>query len=220
MLSVLETRTFLAFFLKQKETAMKPRKFLPVVICFYCLLTAPSSYAAYEFYVSIEGATQGQFKGESTDPDHADQLVGIGYEHEIRVPPDTTTAQTSGRRQHGPIRIIKEFGAATPQIMQALVTNEMLPAVVIQFVRNAGQTGAEEVYHKITLVNATVSRIQQHTGFANALVAESTVRPYDTMELESVDFTYQRIVHESIVGGTSASDSWLPDDNGRLDPLR
>ncbi len=93
---------------------------------------------AYEFYISIEGQKQGKFKGESgrgapngegTDNGRGlgrNKIAGVRFVSEASSPRDVATGQASGKRIHKPILVTKEWGAASPQLFQALVTNENL----------------------------------------------------------------------------------------------
>ena len=89
---------------------------------------------AYEFYVSIEGTKQGKFKGESTREAHRDKIPALAFSYEVTSPRDVATGQASGRRQHGPVTFVKAWGAASPQLFQALTTNEVLKTVLFEFV--------------------------------------------------------------------------------------
>jgi type VI secretion system secreted protein Hcp len=162
---------------------------------------------AYEFYVTIEGTRQGAFKGESVREAHKDKIAGLSYQHEIRSPRDVATGQASGKRQHGPVIITKEWGPSSPQLFQALVTNEVLTSVGFEFFHTTPD-GLEEVYHTVKLVNATVSKIVQSTGTGESASSAKTTNDYDTHELEEVSFTYQRIEVENLVGQTAAEDDW------------
>lgn len=68
-------------------------------------------------------------------------------------------------------------GTASPQIFQALTTNEVLKSVVVTLPGGAGGT------YTIKLGNATVSDVKQYTELLNG---QPTV-------LEDVSFTFQRI---------------------------
>ncbi len=164
---------------------------------------------AYEFYVTIEGTKQGKFKGESIRDAHKAKLSGLSYRHEIKSPRDIATGQASGKRQHGPISITKEWGASSPQIFQSLVTNEILKSVLFEFIQTTPE-GAEEIYHTIKLVNATVSQVRYMTGGQTVEGSGSAKHSasYDTHELEEVSFTYQRIEIENKNGKTAAFDDW------------
>ena len=101
---------------------------------------------ANAFYVSIEGEAQGKFKGEAAFSKFgAGKITGVSFFMETVSPRDVATGQASGKRQHKPIRFTKEWGAASPQIYQALVTNEVLKSVLFEFVRTDSK-GAEEVH--------------------------------------------------------------------------
>lgn len=157
---------------------------------------------AYEFYVTIEGTKQNAFKGESVREDHKAKIAGLAYQHQIIAPRDISSGQASGKRQHGPVVITKEWGAASPQLFQALVTNEILTSVVIEFYHTTAE-GVEENYHTVKLKNATVSKIVQSTGSSS-----KTANTLDTHELEEISFTYQRIEMENLTHKTSAEDDW------------
>lgn len=156
---------------------------------------------AYEFYVTIKGTKQPNFKGESNRKIGEGKIAGLGLQHEIKSPRDLATGQASGKRQHAPITITKEWGAATPQIMQALCTNEVLKSVLFEFVRTNPE-GVEEVHYTITLANATISNVKQYVGDTRHDNAS------DTHELEDVSFTYERIEWDNKWDKTTAFDSW------------
>lgn len=162
---------------------------------------------AYEFYVTIEGTKQGKFKGESIREKHKEKIAGLSYSHEINSPRDVASGQAAGKRQHFPIKITKEWGPATPQIFQALTTNEVLKSVLFEFIKTTPE-GEETIYHTIKLVNATVSNVRQVTGKGESAESSKTTSTWDTHELEEVSFTYQRIEVENKTGKTMAFDDW------------
>jgi type VI secretion system secreted protein Hcp len=159
---------------------------------------------AYEFYVSIEGTKQGKFKGESVKEAHKEKIRGFGFFYEVKSPWDAATGQASGKRQHSPITITKPWGAATPQIFQALVTNEVLKRVVIEFVQTTPE-GTEEIYHRMTLSEAAIVQLKQYTQAAK--ISEQGVLD-EKMELEDVSFSFKRIEMTNLLGKTSATDEW------------
>jgi len=62
----------------------------------------------------------------------------------VRVSPrDPASGLPTGKRQHKPISFLKEWGAATPQLFQALVTNENLKTVKFEFLQVDKTTGKE-----------------------------------------------------------------------------
>ena len=156
------------------------------------------AFAAPQFYITVQGAKQGAFKGESTRHQHKRQMEGLAYSHEMQTPTNAATGRATGRLRHGAVTITKALGAASPQLMQALVTNETLKSVRFQFVRLAN-TGKEQVYVTIRLRNARVTQIRYDAGSAQAQAARK--------DLEHVSFTYDRIEVTSHTGKTTATAS-------------
>ncbi len=156
---------------------------------------------AYEFYITIEGTKQGKFKGESIRDKHKEKMEGLAFDWKVQSPRDIATGQASGKRQHMPIKITKEWGGASPQIFHALCTNEVLKSVLFEFIRTTAE-GAEEIHHTIKLTNATISELHPFIGMAKH--EERT----DVHELEEVSFTYQKIEIENKIAKTMAVDDW------------
>jgi type VI secretion system secreted protein Hcp len=164
---------------------------------------------AHEFYVTIEGSAQNAFKGESLVTAQAEKITGLSYLHQVSAPRDIATGLPSGRRQHGPITITKEWGASSPQILQALVTNEILKKVLFEFYQTTRE-GKLEKYYTVELTNATISNIKYLTGSGGDASASSakTSAQYDTHELEEVSFTYQKISVSHVTASTATTDDW------------
>jgi type VI secretion system secreted protein Hcp len=126
--------------------------------------------------------------------------------HEMIVPLDAGGNPT-GRRQHKPITITKRVGAASPQFFQALVSNEPLKSVTIDFTDSAERSvgtagGARRLVYRITLQDATVVRINQR------LEPATPVPNGGPPHLEEISFSYQSItVTFPGGGGHTASDS-------------
>jgi len=154
---------------------------------------------AYEFYVTIEGAKQGRFAGESPRSVWKGKLAGVGFSYEVTSPRDAAGGQATGRRQHGAVTFTKEWGAASPQLFTALVTNEVIKSALFEFVRT-NEVGVEYVFHTIKLTNASITAIHQY-------VATQEDADLDNAELEDVALTFRGIEIASLDGRTSASDS-------------
>src|SRR5579863_9864578 len=103
----------------------------------------------------VRGPVPGHPKNESSGMCHA-------FDFSVEAPRDTSTGQSSGKRQHNPIKITKEWGGATPQLYQFLVSEEVLTSVVIQL---GDQNGKPPKKHsrRIQLTNAVVRQIN-HVG--------------------------------------------------------
>ncbi len=159
---------------------------------------------AYEFYVSIEGTQQGKFRGESIREHFKDKIPGLRFAYEVKSPRDAATGMASGKRQHSFVTMTKQWGAATPQLFQACITNEVLTSVLFEFVHITIH-GHEEVHHTVKLTNASIAGIRQHVGDVDAAGSIGQIEP---SELETVSFAFQTIEIENKIGKTAASDSW------------
>jgi type VI secretion system Hcp family effector len=111
-------------------------------------------------YVTIQSKVHGPLRGHDK---HKDGWVGgLAFSYGVKSPRDISTGQASGKRQHNPITITKEWGASSPQLFQALWSNEVLDSVVIQFVDPNGNAPKKKS-RRISLANAVVSQIN-HIG--------------------------------------------------------
>jgi hypothetical protein len=73
-----------------------------------------------DIYISVEGTKQGKFKGETSmvkGPTGQSRVLKFSYG--VGSPRDVFTGQASGKRQHKPIVITREPGAASPQFYGA-----------------------------------------------------------------------------------------------------
>jgi len=151
-------------------------------------------------FVKITGTKQGQFKAPNAkSPAGAGGIPVLRFDSLASAPRDVATGQASGRRQWQPIRLTKEWDAASPQLLAALTTNEVLPTVVFEFYRS-DPTGKLALHYRISLKNATVAAMDSQLDLTGP--ASGGTRP----ELEVVELTFQSITVENVDGKTSATD--------------
>jgi type VI secretion system secreted protein Hcp len=154
---------------------------------------------ANSFYLSVKGAKQGDLKAESGKNKKQIQILGFSYG--VKSPRDPATGQASGKRQHKPVTIYKEWGVVSPQLFEALVTNEVLTSVIIDEVRT-GPKGVPEVYMEIRLTNATISEIT----IDPEKVEDQPI--WLNKETEAVSFVFEKIEIENKVSQVIAVDDW------------
>lgn len=163
---------------------------------------------SFQFYVTVKGKTQGQFKSESKKEARKDKwLEGVGIKMGSQVPADPNTGEVKGHRQHRPLTITKEWGASSPQFLQAHWTNEVLDEVIIEVVGRDEGGKKEKVMERITLNDAVVVDVDRYSDKS----AKDAVE-HDTHHLESISFRYRKILVENIDAGTSTSDDWNAPD--------
>jgi type VI secretion system secreted protein Hcp len=185
------------------------KRLLIAAVVAMVLIPATVANAAYNVMVSVKGAKQGQFKGES--PRGAkDKIDAIGFTFEIGSPRDAATGQASGKRQYKPLQITKQLGAASPQFFQALTTNEVLQSVTLEFTKT-NANGEEIVFYTIKLTNATIASIRQHTdndaGAAGDSAKHASVAG-GAQQLEDITFSFQKIEITNNESKTMAMDDW------------
>lgn len=168
---------------------------LGVALCLVCTVATAQTGAVSEFRMYVTGATQGKFTGESTDTLQKRGMIKIpSVDHEIVVPRDPASGLPTGKRQHKPLTITKEWGASTPQFFKAMVAGEVLTEVMIEL----WQQGVHIATTKLT--GARVAHVS-----AGWKVEEGTrsVGPRQT-----VSFTYQKIEWTYVPGNVTATDDW------------
>ena len=153
------------------------------------LLSAHPAQAADEFFVTINGAHQGFFHGESIQKGHERQITGLKYNYSVTVPiirDGGGGGESVGRPRQGPVVFEKEWGAATTQIYQALITGERLKTVTFEFYSVDPEGGQRQAF-RVTLTNALIVSIHQHVGDTQH---DSTL---DTRRYEDVTLSFQKI---------------------------
>jgi type VI secretion system secreted protein Hcp len=186
------------------------RKFaLLLALATAALATASPASAALNAYLKIKAQKQGDIKGSVTQKGRENSIQVFGVAHEIISPRDAASGLPTGKRQHKPITVTVPVDKATPLLFQALVSNEMLQNVTIDFWRGggaglsragAGATGVEQLYYKIELANAAVASI----------VLDSTSPGDDRLK---VSFVYQKITETFVDGGITTEDDWSAPQN-------
>ena len=163
------------------------------------VLVSAGYVQADNIYLSITAAKQGLLKGDGQKGLES-KIVALRFHSEVMSPRDAATGLPTGKRQHKPLTITKEWGPASPQLWLALVTNEVLTDVVIDFVGIDPKTpGTMTLSHTIKLTNASVSSIVQSTD----PLPNGTTR-----QLEDVSFTFQKIEIMDARAKTDVMDSW------------
>jgi type VI secretion system Hcp family effector len=143
------------------------------------------------FLVQIDGASQGRFAA----------IEGLGFHYQVGTIEyrNGATGESQNLPEHSAVIITKVWDAATPQLFQALVTNELLNEVVIEFHRSGGG-----VFQRMTLQRAQVVNLEQYMHFnaAGHSIAD------DPRQLEDVAFSFAEMSIENLDGNTSAN-VWL-----------
>ena len=133
-------------------------------------------------------------EGESTimTMDRESTIECVGFDYELITPREQTTGDLTGRRQHGPVTVLKPVDKSTPLLYKALCNNEPVNTAEFRFFRpSAGGSGAEEHIYTVLLENGYISSIK------------SIGR-----NMEEVSFVFQDITWTYEIGGATHKDSW------------
>ncbi|MFX0117565.1 MAG: type VI secretion system tube protein TssD [Candidatus Hodarchaeota archaeon] len=161
--------------------------------------------ASTRIFMILEGEQQGLIKGDVIDPDKAGYIECSSYRHSLITPREESTGMLIGKRQHKPVKITKSLDSATPLILKALITNEVINATIL-FIRTADS--GDEHYFTVILENGYVAGVSQLSEDAE-MGGESTSP--SKLPIEEITFVYSKIIWTYILNGNSSDDSW--DDN-------
>ena len=104
-------------------------------------------------YMRLKGSVQGEITGSVTRAGREGSIEILDCCHRISVPFDATSGLPSGERQHEPITIVKPVDKSSPLLYRALVNNEQIFELSIEFWRPT-ESGKEHQYYTIKLNNA------------------------------------------------------------------
>jgi type VI protein secretion system component Hcp len=100
---------------------------------------------------------------------------------QIGNPVDNTGGgKPKGKRPHGPLKVGKQWGAASPLLLQAVCNSENLLRVIIHIVE-VDPTGSDTIVHSLVLSNAVIQGMQP--------VASRTGRSLQSFTFISEDIT-------------------------------
>ncbi len=157
---------------------------------------------AHPMYVSFKGKTQGQLKAESKKNKRSDKWTEVlSVEMGSDIPIDPKSGRAKGARTHHPVKITKEIGATSPQLLQAHYKAEYFDEVVIEIAGRPPTGAGEVVVERITLTDALVCHVRR---FTPALTTDHAV--HDTDILEEISFSFRKIEIANIEASTSTSD--------------
>jgi type VI secretion system secreted protein Hcp len=131
----------------------------------------------------------------------------LSFNLQVVAPRDAQTGQASGKRQHQPVVITKQWDSSSPKLFQCVATNETLSEVTIEFVDNW-----------LTFKNAKFTDVVRKAGNVEDFTLEfedadtgtgAAGRPVrDDWELTEIALTFQKIRVSYAGGGKTASDDW------------
>lgn len=149
-------------------------------------------------WLTITGDIQGKISeqcgsrksiGNKSQTNHLDQIMIYAFSHE-------TSRQQNVN--HHELQIVKPIDRSSPLLNKAINDNETLECEIVLYRTN--QMGLQEIFYKIKLIKAHISRIQ-------------TINPHNIIESgnesqERISFIYESIAWEHCMANTSAYSFW------------
>jgi type VI secretion system secreted protein Hcp len=165
--------------------------------------------------ITTTGQKQGKFAGQNPVKARAGSSVVTRVDWEIEAPKDHHTGLATGKREHRPVVVEMPLDSAAINYKTAIVNNEVLSTVLINFYQTAAATlgqvggaggsgGESKAYYTIELKNAVVQKVQFIHPFTRSLDPEIKNRDLHI----KVSFTYQAITTTWTVGGKVFNDDW------------
>lgn len=160
------------------------------------LFFANSSHAIYLQYANIVGETQGVISDKASVYLDTGFMLNLGvstlYER------DAASGLPTGKRQHRPIKIVKEWGPSSPMLRRAYATHELLDIELVS-VESADSVvdNNDSPFLEIKLENVHISSIGPQRTI---MVGKRKVA------VEDVSFTFQKIEFEHKL---DEKDSWI-----------
>jgi len=182
---------------------MKPRKifFAFLAAAVFILLSEPA-WTALPSFMELEGETQGRIEGSSDIEGREGAIIVYAFGHSLNIPTDPQSGLPTGKRVHGPFKVLKAFDKSSPKLYQACATGEHLTNVTVKFYRTTAQ-GAEEHYFTIKLEDAVIVNISPSMP-TTFLEQNAQYR-----HMETVSFTYKKITWTWEPDGVESQDDWL-----------
>ncbi len=169
-----------------------------------CLLPAGTHAAPSVDVIITANGTTIPGSGSPNTPNN-NLINGLGFDHEVVVERDAATGQSTGRRQHKPIRIVKPIDKSTPLLYKAMLQNQVIAGEFRFWRPGTGPVGGGGVLQQYYTVAITGGRI---TGIRDWKTNTRDLSADRAGDLEEVSFTYTSITWTWVDGGITHTDTW------------
>ncbi len=148
--------------------------------------TTPAAFGKVQLILmTVERQPQIFFKGETTTPN---KIELKDFNFEVNTARDAATGMATGRRTNLPIVVNKIFGASSLQFYKALINNEALKTVTIEFY-TTDAAGNNALVNTIKLINARVSGYKQNiTSDQSGVTAPKGLLDEIKLVFQSIEF--------------------------------
>lgn len=145
-----------------------------------------------------------QFRAESTRSGHTDKTDVLSYTMDLKSTRDAASGQATGKRQYQPILLWKNSGASSPQFFQALVTNESIKKITLEFYRPDEVFKQNELAYTIELENASITGYRQVMGVPD----QAEFRAKGAGLYDEIRIVFEKITVTDKKARTQYNDAW------------
>jgi hypothetical protein len=149
-------------------------------------------------YLTLTGQTQGLISAGCSSLDSIGNKAQIAHLDQIMVYELSHSISREQNASHQPLIIQKPIDKSSPLLGKAISENELLTCI-LDFYR-INRLGANEIYYRIKLTEATIKNIRLHSP--------SSLRENGAQVTEAVSIAYKSITWEHPQAGTSAYSFW------------
>lgn len=125
---------------------------MPVQLSGLQTSTAAGAVAA-DIYLNVRTKRAGDLKGESTAPDHENEIIAHGFQFGLASGSAIGSSAATSRRQYKHLVVVKQLDSASTALMSALASNDEVKALKLSL-RKPG--AGQEDFFTITLGAARV----------------------------------------------------------------
>ena len=170
------------------------------------LISCQLSNAQGTMVMAVEGNIQGKFKPDSDfNSKFSDKIEVLGFVFEVSSPRDLATGMASGKKTYHPIVLWKKLGESSPQFYQAVIRNEAIKKITIEYHRPDPSSGnAKVLAYTIVLENAAFSSFKQVMG---PLAGEKFDGTTNDMVYDEIKISFEKITITENRGKVTVTDS-------------
>ena len=154
---------------------------------------------AFDTFLQIEG-----LPGECLDEKHKNWIQLFSFSHAVTQVGDGSASavgvRTAGKCDHGDFHFTKTMDKCTPFLLNKACTGKHYTKAVVEVCKN---TGAKEVFYKITMDHVVVSSVSTGAGQGQEAPMESVSFSYS-----KINWEYTAIDSKSGQKGATAAASW------------
>jgi type VI secretion system secreted protein Hcp len=154
-----------------------------------------SGGASVDMFIKIKAVSQGIIPGESQDIKHKNEIQAESFRWEVSQPIDSSgSGLATGRRKLGQFKFLMTSCVATPKLLSAACTGEVLSDVTIT-IRKAGKEQQEYMIWKLT--NGIVASVETGLIDANSGIPHDEV----AISFRKIELTYKQQQADGTLGG-------------------